>query len=259
MGGVDKDGWQYAKDYRGPFFPRAKFRSHMRRRRWMRSCSVVTTGPWIEAGPQKLLDVSIQMDVENFQNEIAVWAIGAGGEVLCRLGVSNKNPKGDSWTHISTDLKFVSISIGANSNVWAIAKDGSAWYRSGVTPETPTGKCWYQIPPPSRTSPLCQVSAGLTAVWAVDGKNVAYLRSGISTRCQEGQSWVRVCDKVKQVSISAQDHIWALLNQVPSANGPIDGVIARRVGIPADKPDLGSWDCGVGGGWNFISARGWLK
>ena len=58
-----------------------------------RYCSVVTSGPWLEVGPQKLLDVSVQMDAEDKDDSIALWAVGAGGEVLCRLGVNAQNPK----------------------------------------------------------------------------------------------------------------------------------------------------------------------
>ena len=59
-----------------------------------RKCRIVTNGPWQEVGPQKLLDISIQIDPpEAADGPVSVWAIGTNGEVLCRLGVTTDNPQ----------------------------------------------------------------------------------------------------------------------------------------------------------------------
>ena len=99
----------------------------------------------------------------------------------------------------------------------------------------------------------------LIQVWAVDVKDNLYTRSGISERCPEGHSWICVCQNVKQVSVGPVDQVWAIIDNVPSKNGQIKGVVARRVGIPPDNPKEGSWDCGPGGGFHHICTRAWLK
>jgi len=40
--------------------------------------------------------------------------------------------------------------------------------------------------------------------------------------------------------------VWAIVNEVPQRGGPVNGVVARRVGIAKDNLKLGSWDYGVG-------------
>ena len=58
-GGVDKEGWQYAVDFPASYHGRKKFTDYVRRRRWERKCGMTTTGPWIELGGTKLLDVTL--------------------------------------------------------------------------------------------------------------------------------------------------------------------------------------------------------
>ena len=53
--GCDKDGWQYARNFRGsPFYARTKLRSYVRRRLWVRKCRIITAGPWKAVGQQIL-------------------------------------------------------------------------------------------------------------------------------------------------------------------------------------------------------------
>lgn len=58
-GGVDRDGWQYARDFPAQYHGKKQFTDYVRRRRWFRRCQLTTSGPWQELGNTKLLDVSL--------------------------------------------------------------------------------------------------------------------------------------------------------------------------------------------------------
>ena len=59
-----------------------------------RKCQLVTTGPWKEVPNLRLIDISIQCDVDqNYDGPIAVWAVGANGDVVTRMGVTVDNPE----------------------------------------------------------------------------------------------------------------------------------------------------------------------
>ncbi|RUS72281.1 hypothetical protein EGW08_019953, partial [Elysia chlorotica] len=171
-GGVDSNGWQYSNQFNGPFHRSSHIRDQYRRRRWVRRCRLSLMGPWISAGSLSISDLSIQLDsVESASEPVVMWAVAANGDVLCRYGVTQSNPLGESWVHVSRDQDkpFTSISVGSRGQVWGLATDGSAWYRTGVGPDNPAGKHWLQVvPPPPGNFRLHQVSVGVLSVWAVD-------------------------------------------------------------------------------------------
>lgn len=39
--------------------------------------------------------------------------------------------QGESWLHVTTNTKFLSISVGCNYSVWGIGVDGAAYIRTG--------------------------------------------------------------------------------------------------------------------------------
>ncbi|GFR65626.1 tectonin beta-propeller repeat-containing protein 1-like [Elysia marginata] len=214
VGGVDSNGWQYSKQFNGSFHQSSHIRDHYRRRRWVRRCRISLMGPWTSAGSLGISDLSIQPDpVESPSEPIVMWAVATNGDVLCRYGVTQANPMGQSWVHISRDQDkpFTSISVGSRGQVWGVATDGSAWYRTGVHPENPTGKHWLQVvPPPPGSFRLCQVSAGTLAVWAVDTGDNLWRRENITPTFPEGTGWESIASKVKRVSVGPQDQSgWA--------------------------------------------------
>ena len=59
-----------------------------------RKCQLITTGPWREVPNLALIDMSLQVDVEpNFDGPIALWAVGANGDVVTRMGVTTEIPQ----------------------------------------------------------------------------------------------------------------------------------------------------------------------
>ena len=91
-GGVDKDGWQYAVDFPATYHANKHFTDYVRRRRWYRRCAIATTGPWIELGHTKLLDVSLEPVYSDYRSPIALWALATGGQAMFRVDVSSENP-----------------------------------------------------------------------------------------------------------------------------------------------------------------------
>lgn len=253
-GSTDKEGWQYARDFRSGkgFHKEKRWNDYARRRRWTRSCQLVTTGPWKRAQGLDLMDISIQVDADvSWDGPIGVWALGTNGYVMTRVGVTRHNPVGESWCHIPTDQPFQSISVGGKLRVWAVGKDGSAFFRNGVTPENITGKSWFHVTAPM-IAPLKQISAGATTVWAVDVRKNLWYRENVTPNFPEGTRWILVSPKVRKVSVGPQDQVWILADSIDDARG----VICRRDGFTPSHPQGKMWDKGAGGGILHLSVRG---
>ncbi|KAK3703349.1 hypothetical protein RRG08_011215 [Elysia crispata] len=260
VGGVDSNGWQYSNHNNGSFHPRSHIRDHYRRRRWIRRCRLSMMGPWISAGSLSISDLSIQIDpVENSSDPIVMWAVAANGDVLCRYGVTQSNPLGHSWVHISRDQDkpFTSISVGNRGQVWGVATDGSAWFRTGVSPENPAGKHWLQVvPPPPGNFHLRQVSAGALSVWAVDTGDNLWRRENITPTFPEGTGWESMANKVKRVSVGPQDQVWIVADAYFQKSRHAPGVIYHRQGISDKYPGGTGWQKVIGSGWAHVSVRG---
>eukprot|EP00058_Branchiostoma_floridae_P020595 XP_002606085.1 hypothetical protein BRAFLDRAFT_87995 [Branchiostoma floridae] len=148
LGGADEKGWmrlvfELYHGYKG-------WNDYVRRRRWMRKAKIVTTGPWLEAPPQHLKDISVQVDQpESSTDPIALWAISVNGDVLCRMGVIQDFPQ---------------VSVG-QSSVWAVDKLHWLWFRTQVTPTFPEGTRWDYLSPNVK-----KVSVGpQDQVWVLQG------------------------------------------------------------------------------------------
>ncbi|XP_066293154.1 tectonin beta-propeller repeat-containing protein 1-like isoform X1 [Branchiostoma lanceolatum] len=281
-GGADKKGWQYATDFPASYHGYKGWNDYVRRRRWMRKAKIVTTGPWMEAPPQHLKDISVQVDQpESSTDPIALWAIGVNGDVLCRMGVIQDFPQGVSWLHVPTDQPMSSVSVGGNNRVWVTAQDGSAFFRNGITQKEPQGTCWFHIPSP-HNRPLVQVSVGESSVWAVDKFHWLWFRTQVTSTFPEGTRWDYLSPNVKKVSVGPQDQVWIIAEDspekgtwIPMADEVMDkvkekvwvlqgyvpqgsrGVVGHRLGVKIPEIPIGkTWDTqGIGGGWIHLSIR----
>ncbi|XP_014778842.1 tectonin beta-propeller repeat-containing protein 1 [Octopus bimaculoides] len=268
-GGVDPEGWQYSTDFNRPFHRRKGWTDTVRRRRWYRKCKISTRGPWLEIGPTKLLDISIQVaDLHLTDNQslysqpVAVWAVGWNGDVLCRRGVTPSTPQGAYWQHIptATDQPFQAISVGGEFRVWAIAKDGSAWFRCGVSLNNPAGNCWFHvIPPPPCDHVLHQISVGVTSVWAVDIQSNLWFRNDITPIFPEGTCWTKIASQVRRVSVGPKDQLWVVVEAGFMKSVTEGGSVYQRLGITAECPTGTGWQKVIGGGWQHVSIRGCME
>ncbi|XP_075994938.1 tectonin beta-propeller repeat-containing protein 1 isoform X2 [Genypterus blacodes] len=255
-GGTDKEGWQYAADFPVTFHGHKTMKDFVRRRRWTRKCKITVRGPWQQAPPILLSDISLMPCLaQSSMEQVPLWALSDKGDVLCRLGASPQNPAGSSWLHVGTDQPFKSISIGGASQVWAIAKDGAVFYRGSVSPQNPAGECWYHIPSPLRQT-LRQLSVGRTSVFAVDENSNLWYRQGLTPSYPQGSAWELISNNVTKVSVGPLDQVWIVADGVPGFPAETPGAVCHRLGLGPMQPKGQSWDYGVGGGWEHISVRG---
>lgn len=147
-GGADKEGWQYAIDFPASYHGQKKLTDCVRRRRWLKKCRLVSSGPWQELSHSKVLDVSLQVlddnDWDSANGEmddvpVVAWAVASNGDVLTRSGVSQANPRGDTWEHIPSEQPLIAISLSPNGQVWTVGKNGMVFYRYGITRYNPMG------------------------------------------------------------------------------------------------------------------------
>ncbi|KAK6170342.1 hypothetical protein SNE40_018755 [Patella caerulea] len=257
-GKVDQEGWQYSGNFNKPFHPQPGIRDRVRRRRWYRKCRLSTVGPWYNTGPTTLRDISLQIDpITSITQQIVLWGVGINGNVLCRVGITMKNPQGESWINIATDLPFTSVSLGGNYRAWGVAKDGSVWYRPGVSSKCLTGTRWLQvIPPPPADAILTYVSAGQTTVWALDTKGNLWFREDITPTFPEGTRWVYICNKVYHVSVGTNDQVMIITGSNFGKNKHGNGMMYNRIGITSDTPSGTGWQMVIGDGWQYVSCRG---
>ena len=251
LGGADKDGWQYAKDFPASYHPEPSFTDYVRRRRWARRCCLVTSGPWSAVGNTKLLDISLA-PFSSESREVEVWGVATNGEALYRLGVSREQPAGEAWCHVRSDVLYQSVSIGCDGSVWLVSSEGHVTWRQGVSRQCPSGQCWVQLASPGSVR-FRSVECGRSGLWAVDTDNKLWLRQGVSAQYPEGVSWSAVCDSVRSVSSGDNGELWGVLDM---GGG---GVVARRAGVTPSQPGGSDWEIGVGAGWKHVTTRAWVK
>ena len=295
LGGVDRDGWQYAGiwfepikisyikylfisvDFPASYHPKKQFTDYVRRRRWFRKCKLNTKGPWQEVGNTRLLDVSLQ----SFDEEaITLWAISSNGDCLYRLNVTQATPTGSGWIHLerfviqsvlsrnlnktyffsSSDQPFVSISCsGENGTVWAVGKDGIAYYRFGITQEKPQGESWQTLESPSSVS-FKLISAGKLGVWALDKECNGRLavRREISATFPEGSHWQllpNIVNDAPNFEGSLGFKCISVGDEVMAVSN--SGYVCMRMGITKENPAGSGWNLGILGNWQHVSVNGY--
>ena len=254
-GGTDKDGWQFAKDFPASYHPSQAFTDYVRRRRWARRCRLVTSGPWVELGTTKLLDISLQPYISGEGGEVRCWAVATNGEALYRMGVTRDCPAGVGWSHVRSDTLFQGVTVGADGSVWLVSSEGQVYLRQGVADSSPAGQVWVQLSNPDCNTRFRCVEGGRAGLWAVDTSAKLWIRRGVSVQFPEGTSWGLVCPNVRSVSCGDTGDLWAVVDE---CNG-VNGVLARRGGVTPSNPGGEEWDYAVGGGWKHLSVRGWVK
>ena len=254
-GGTDRDGWQYATDFPASYHPAPTFTDYVRRRRWARRCRLVTSGPWLELGTTKLLDISLQPYSCGDSGDVRSWAVATNGEALYRMGVTRDCPAGVGWSHVRSDTLFQGVTIGTDGSVWLVSSEGQVYLRQGVTEGSPAGQVWIQLSNPDITTRFRSVEGGRAGLWAVDTTGKLWVRRGVSVQFPEGTCWGEVCSNVRSVSCGDTGDLWAVVDEVSGVNG----VVARRGGVTPSNPGGEEWEIAIGGGWKHLTVRGWVK
>ncbi|KAG0417671.1 hypothetical protein HPB47_005434, partial [Ixodes persulcatus] len=239
-GGVDGDGWQYARDFPFTYHAHKGMTDYVRRRRWFSICSakVKRVEGFVGGACPAFLDLQQTLATSllaflDFTDPVA-WL----------MGVSYF--QGTSWVHVAAEQQFESISLGAGLRLWAVGRDGSAYFRNGITLNNPTGSAWFHVEPPPGGSPLVQVSVGQTAVCAVDASGKLWRRLEVMEFFPEGTEWALVSANVRSVSVGPSDQIWAVVDVVLNRRNILHRVLARREGVTIDNPVGTHWESGFG-------------
>ncbi|XP_076056514.1 tectonin beta-propeller repeat-containing protein 1-like isoform X2 [Oratosquilla oratoria] len=260
-GGVDKDGWQYATDFPMTYHAHRYVTDLVRRRRWVRKCRLITSGPWKHMDKVALVHVSVS-PFANADGTVAVWAVSATGEVVYRHGVTGANPRGQNWELVSAECPFVSVCVGGwqGTSVWGVSKDGRAHLRVCLNQKNPKGTHWLNVDAPP-DAPLQEVAVGGggpegVTVWGVDSRGILYRRLNTQPLFPEGTAWLQVCpEEVRSISASGQGELWAVLSSVTLGKGEVRGVIGRREGVTNETPGGTGWNYAAGSGWSQVCAR----
>ena len=213
--GVDKEGWQYASDFPFEYHNEKRFLDYVRRRRWYRKSQLTTNGPWYQISSTDLLQSVSLYSSSDSECQIHVWGVTLKGDVLYRYDVTTKNPKGKSWRYIDCDQSLKYISVNGQKDliqVWAVAQDNSLLIRLGVTEHIPWGTRWLRVEQPKRKGSLCHLCTSPSSVFVIDDSGNLWKRTGMSKTKPEGSEWVKVSTNVENLSVSSDNHLWAILN-----------------------------------------------
>lgn len=250
--GCDRDGWQYALDFPATYHPKKQFTDTARRRRWYRKCRLTTRGPWKEVGQTRIHDVSLQSLEDS--DEILVWAVSSGGDVLMRMNVTTTTPAGNSWEHIPCDINVASISCKNTGEVWAVGLNGAVLYRLGITKDNRQGTSWQRVEIPSNVH-FKRISAGKVGVWTVDSTGRLGVRCGINAYHPEGTHWQLLPNVANDgpnfegdgnmgfKSVSVDEIVMCLSKS---------GYICKRNGITEDNPAGTGFTLGILGNWQHV-------
>ncbi|KAM7358465.1 tectonin beta-propeller repeat-containing peroxin 23 [Cochliomyia hominivorax] len=262
-GGCDKEGWQYAVDFPTSYHAQKKITDCVRRRRWMKKCRLVTSGPWQELSHSKILDAALQVLHEHDNNDsafgeceeifVSAWAIASNGDVLIRHGVTSLNPKGDNWEHIASEQPLIGIGVTPSGQVWVVGKNGTIFYRYGITRQNPLGDAWQTVEAPPGVK-FKAISVGQAGIWALDYSNRLAVRKEITKTFPEGSHWQFLTNMpniaphtdthIGFKSVSVGSEVWAVA---------MNGVICKRCGISKDNPAGSGWNMGIPGQWQHLS------
>ncbi|KAI9586935.1 tectonin beta-propeller repeat-containing protein [Glossina fuscipes] len=262
-GGADKEGWQYAIDFPATYHAQKRITDCVRRRRWLKKCRLVSSGPWQELSHSKILDASLQVianedNPNEMREEVSInaWAIASNGDVLIRYGVTSFNPKGDSWEHIPSEQPLIGISVSPSGQVWVVGRNGTIFYRYGITKQNPLGKAWQTIEAPAGVH-FKAIAVGEAGIWALDNSNRLAVRREVTKFFPEGSHWQFLPNlstiaphtdtHVGFKAVSVGPEVWAVA---------MNGIICKRCGITKENPAGSGWNLGIPGQWQYLSVVG---
>lgn len=89
--------------------------------------------------------------------------------------------------------------------------------RTGIRNDNLIGDKWVEISPPGENLRIIQVSVGTNAVWCVTNDFHVWFRRGvkgdicgISEEAAIGNGWVEMVGNISQVSVAANDQVFAI-------------------------------------------------
>uniref|UniRef100_A0A914ZTB6 Chloride channel protein n=1 Tax=Parascaris univalens TaxID=6257 RepID=A0A914ZTB6_PARUN len=202
-----EEGWRYAKKFGSDF---TEEKGLIRRREWRRLRAMEMPAPWVRVNAPRLSTVYVQKEGSS---PLFVWAISTAGELLCRGGVSAKNPTGDFWEEVCSDGRIVDICASSNNCIWAITTNNAVLVRMVNNAADITCTDWRTIEVPSSvTTKLKQVEAGRASVWILMDNGKLLLRIGICATNPFGEYWYELGNEenVRAISVDRNDRLYAI-------------------------------------------------
>ncbi|KAF7988805.1 hypothetical protein HCN44_007115 [Aphidius gifuensis] len=225
---LDHDGWTYAVDFPAKYTPIKKWKSCVRRRKWVRYRRYSAMNSWCAIAPlhkdptkEPFIDVSIGgYQIPGTSNgQLSVWAVTAHGRLMYRYGVTTTSPEGIRWNSIKliNGHEVIQVSVGTTGLVWAILNDGRAITRTGITRQNPIGDDWSIIDIPKKNIKLIQISVGYNSVWAITNDYTVWFRkgingdmSGVDVQCATGNGWIEMSNKMAVISVTSNDYVFGI-------------------------------------------------
>ena len=242
-GGVDKDGWQYAFDFRNNIFhgERNTLTDYVRRRRWMRKCQIKTPSLWQEMSQAHQIK-SISLDQEPHGSHllpgkhILLWATNSDGFVFSAL-LNESCASIVKWRHVNSEEIFQSVSIGVGLKIWAVDLNGNVHMRYGVGENNNfCGEYWSRIKfeelKDNDEVKFEHVSVGNGSVWAVSRLNELDFRENVSKLFPEGTKWTKVDDYIKFVTVNNKNEVIAIASTKAKGRNRLiyrDGITAENL------------------------------
>ncbi|XP_041363457.1 tectonin beta-propeller repeat-containing protein 1-like isoform X2 [Gigantopelta aegis] len=247
----DPEGWMYATNFPGPWLLQSKWKSCVRRRKWIRFRRYTSTDVWALVSDTAVKDSGecfIQIAVGGFDmpkqppGHLSVWAISITGDIYVRTNVTRDCPEGEDWQRLNTDtLGAVDISVGPTGQVWTVTWDGLAIVRLGINSEHVYGTDWVTVSYPDKDTRLMQLALGLNSLWVLSREGKVWFRKGISggdlssgnLSSVTGTVWIEMVGEMSYITITPNDHVFAI--------GMDDQEVYYRAGVT--NSDLGgkSW------------------
>ncbi|XP_035828223.1 tectonin beta-propeller repeat-containing protein 1 isoform X2 [Aplysia californica] len=229
---VGYEGWQYSFDFPGVYTPEKHWNSCVRKRKWIRFRRFSSMEVWARISDMEVVENTecfMDLSVGGFllpsqpAGFLSVWAITNNGNVYVRTSVNHENPEGSLWQmlEIGDHMGLINVSVGSSNLVWGVTWDGHALVRNNVTKDNVYGTGWTVVEYPDEDTRLMQVSVGKHAVWAISRDGQVWFRNGTfgddmfwSRQSAVGTSWVKMVGEMSQLSVSSNDQVFAICNNL---------------------------------------------
>ncbi|KHN83943.1 Tectonin beta-propeller repeat-containing protein 1 [Toxocara canis] len=201
-----EEGWRYAKKFGGDF---TEEKGPVRRREWRRLRAMEMPAPWVRVDAPRLSSIYVQ---KSDSLPLFVWAVSTNGELLCRGGVSVKNPAGDFWAEACSDMRMVDVCASSSRCVWALTTKNTILACTVDHAADIACADWRTVETPSNADNLKQIEAGKASVWLLTDGGQLFLRIGICAANILGEYWYQACSDMRMVDVCASSSrcVWAL-------------------------------------------------
>uniref|UniRef100_A0A3Q3VNY7 Tectonin beta-propeller repeat-containing protein 1 n=1 Tax=Mola mola TaxID=94237 RepID=A0A3Q3VNY7_MOLML len=247
---TEKGGWSYAIDFPATYTNDKKWKSCVRRRRWIRYRRYKAMDSWAKITsehttlPDPFSDISCGgWEIsEEPRGQLCLWAVSLQGKVWFREGICHHNPEGSKWEEVPLPAEVVQISCGPGDLVWAVLWEGQLIIREGISRDCPRGTSWTVVDPPSPDVGAAHVAVGVNVVWALTKDNKVWFRHGVNSHNPCGSSWISMVGEMIMINIGLNDQVfaiscedWAVYFRQGVTSSELSGKTWKAISVPRDR------------------------